>query len=177
MRLNLKALPAASEACRARNVMTDPAIRERLSKNAFFAGLSAQHLDFVAAQASSRRLARDELLFAYGQKASKFYLILSGQISVEVGAIEGPALALQLLGPGAVLGWSWLIAPYKWSFQARAVDRADVVEFDGPAILGRCEEDNAFGYELLKRFSGLMSERLHFAREKMMAEWKPPGFA
>jgi hypothetical protein len=29
----------------------------------------------------------------------------------------------------------------------------------------------------MKRFSALMSERLGFARRKMMQEWQPPGFA
>ena len=52
-----------------------------------------------------------------------------------------------------------------------------MLELDGAPILARCEEDPRLGYELLKRFSGLMSERLQFARRKMMDEWKPAGFA
>jgi CRP/FNR family cyclic AMP-dependent transcriptional regulator len=30
---------------------------------------------------------------------------------------------------------------------------------------------------VLKRFAALMSERLSFARRKMMEAWNPPGFA
>jgi hypothetical protein len=52
-----------------------------------------------------------------------------------------------------------------------------VIEFDGSAILERCEKDPAFGYELFKRFAALMSERLDAARQKMMDQWDPPGFA
>ena len=98
-------------------------------------------------------------------------------VSVEVVAIEGPALELQSLGPGTVVGWSWLIPPYKWSFQARVTAPGEVIEFDGAAVLDHCEDNPRFGYELLKRFSGLMSERLQFARQKMMQEWNPRGFA
>ncbi len=60
---------------------------------------------------------------------------------------------------------------------ARAVEDSDILEFDGSAILARCEEDPKFGYELFKRFAALMSERLNAARQKMMDQWNPPGFA
>jgi CRP-like cAMP-binding protein len=157
--------------------MADLPLHDVLSKHSFFSGLAPAYLDLLARAASSRRLARDEVLFAYGKKASSFYLIRSGRVSVEVAAIEGPALELQVLGPDAVLGWSWLIAPYRWSFQARALEAAEVLEFDGRALLAAAEKDSNLESELLKRFSALMSERLGFAREKMMAEWKPSGFA
>ena len=52
-----------------------------------------------------------------------------------------------------------------------------MIEFDGSAILARCEKDTEFGYELFKRFTGLMSARLEAARQKMMDQWNPPGFA
>ena len=98
-------------------------------------------------------------------------------MTVEVPAIEGPSLEIQSLGPDEVLGWSWLIPPYSWSFQARACETTDILEFDGKAVRDRCEQDPGFGYAVLKRFSSLMSDRLEAARRKMMDEWNPPGFA
>jgi CRP/FNR family cyclic AMP-dependent transcriptional regulator len=157
--------------------MTEHSIKALLSRNPFFSGLKAEYLEYLTEHAATERLARDTVLFAYGEGARHFYLVTEGKVSVEVAAIEGPALELQLLGPGAVLGWSWLIAPYRWNFQARAAEPATVVKFDGARILARCEQDPEFGYQLVKRFSALMSERLHFARQKMMEEWKPAGFA
>jgi CRP/FNR family cyclic AMP-dependent transcriptional regulator len=75
------------------------------------------------------------------------------------------------------LGWSWLISPYQWSFQARAEEDSELLQFDGTAILARCEQEPKFGYELLKKFAGMMSMRLEAARRKMMDEWNPAGFA
>lgn len=157
--------------------MTDGTIEEFLATNRFFAGLGDQDIRFMASKAERRHLDREEVLFRYDAPARKFFVLERGRISLEVAAIEGPPLELQELGDGAILGWSWLIAPYRWSFQARAEVPSDVVEFDGKAILDRCERNPKFGYELLKRFSSLMSERLEFARRKMMDEWDPPGFA
>jgi len=155
----------------------DLSIRDRIAGNPFFAGLAPEFIDVLAANARIRQLERDHVLFHYGERADHFHVIVSGRISVEVAAIEGPPLELQSLEAGAVLGWSWLLPPYTWTFQARAAEDTVVIEFDGKTIRERCEANPAFGYELLKRFSALMSERLLFARQKMMEEWRPSGYA
>ncbi len=157
--------------------MDKKAIRQLLDEQKFFSGLDSEYLDFLADHAVSRSVKSDEVLFRHGKKADSFYLVTAGRINLEVAAIEGPPLELQSLGEDAIIGWSWLIPPYEWHFQARAVEDAKIIRFDGDAIFERCEKDPDFGYELLKRFSGLMSERVSSAREKMMQEWNPPGFA
>lgn len=157
--------------------MQEREIPDYLQKNKFFAGMAPEYVDILARGARVRQLAEDEVIFRYDQPAEHFYLICTGRVTVEIPAIQGPPLELQSLGPGAVSGWSWLVAPQRSSFQVRACEPTEIIEFDGRAILARCEEDPRFGYELLKRFSTLMSERLNFARQKMMEEWSPPGFA
>jgi CRP-like cAMP-binding protein len=157
--------------------MAAVSIADRLAADGFFAGLSPDFIAFLAAHARSKILKEEEVIFHYGERAQRFYLVVSGHIAVEVAAIEGPSLQLQDLGPGAVVGWSWLIAPHRWSFQARAKTPAEIIEFDGDAVLAECEANPKFGYELLKRFSALMSERLQHARQRMIEEWRPEGFA
>lgn len=157
--------------------MAEKSIEQSIAEHPFFAGLPKKSVSFLASCAKKRRLVEDDVLFSHGGKADRFFLVLDGRVTVEVAAIQGPSLDLRELGPGDLLGWSWLIPPYQWHFQARAEEPSEVLEFDGAAVLRRCEEDPAFGYDLFKRFSGLMSERLAAAREKMMSEWSPPGFA
>jgi CRP-like cAMP-binding protein len=157
--------------------MDATAIGQHLQANSFFRDLPQDVRDVLAANAKFRRLREDEVVFHFGERAARFYLVVAGHISVEVAAIEGPSLQLQELGPGMVLGWSWLIPPHRWTFQARAKTPLEVVEFDGDAVLARCEADPAFGYPLLKRFSALMSERLQQARQRMIDEWRPTGIA
>jgi CRP-like cAMP-binding protein len=157
--------------------MTNSAIKAYMAKAKFFSGLAPEFIEFLAAHATARRLTEGEVLFRHGERADRFYLVANGHVSVEVTAIAGPALELQDLGPGAVVGWSWLIPPHRWSFEARATTPAEVFEFDGTAVLAHCEQNARFGYELLKHFAALMSERLAFARQKMMEAWTPAGFA
>lgn len=157
--------------------MSDISIDERLRESAFFRDLPSEARSLLAARAQTRRLSENEVVFHFGEPARRFYLVIDGHISVEVAAIEGPTLQLQDLGPGMVLGWSWLIPPHRWSFQARASTPAELIEFDGEIVRAECEANPKLGYALLKRFSALMSERLHQARQRMIEEWRPEGFA
>lgn len=157
--------------------MAESNLEKEIAGQRFFEGIKPRFLEFLAGHAKHRRLKPNEVLHRVDQPAERFYVLTSGRIAVEIAAIEGPPLGLQELKPGAILGWSWLIPPYRWAFQARAEEESEVIEFDGKAVRERCEEDPEFGYDVLKRFSALMSERLEFARRKMMDEWSPPGFA
>jgi CRP-like cAMP-binding protein len=157
--------------------MQDNTIGNSLTDSDFFAGLPLESMRYLSEHATLRKLQTGETLFRHGARADAFYLIANGSIALEVIAIEGPSLELQKLSSGEVLGWSWFVPPYQWSFHAVATSPSVVIEFDGVAILAHCEENPRFGYDLLKRFSALMSERLQFARQKMMADWRPAGFA
>jgi CRP/FNR family transcriptional regulator, cyclic AMP receptor protein len=152
-------------------------IQEFLASHRLFAGLSDSHLAFLAANATERSHDEDEVVARQGERADRFLLLLEGELVVEIPAITGPKLEVTRLGKGQVFGWSWLIEPYKWHFNARTTRPVTVLDFDGNAILAHCEEDPAFGYALFKRFSALMGQRLEAAQRKMMDQWSPPGFA
>jgi CRP/FNR family cyclic AMP-dependent transcriptional regulator len=157
--------------------MVQSPIAGQLGESSLLSGLKPEFIAFLAQHARARRLKESEVVFHTGDRAHHFYLVVSGHISIEVAAIEGPSLQLQDLGPGMVLGWSWLIPPHRWSFQARARTPAEIIEIDGDAVLRESEANPKFGFELLKRFSALMSERLQHARNRMVEEWRPAGFA
>ncbi len=148
-----------------------------LRSHTIFSDLEPAHIEILANHAEEKVFASGKLLFEQQDAAENFYILRDGSIKVEVPSIMGPALVVQSLGQDDVLGWSWLIPPYKWTFEAKAVSDSKVVAFDGKALLQLCEKDNVFGYALMKRFAGLMSERLHAARRKMMDNWAPPGWA
>ena len=154
-----------------------PSTADYLATHAFFSALNEDYIKLLSEFVTERQVTRGEVLFQQGKVADKFYLVRKGKVSVQVPALVGPVLELQVLGENEMLGWSWLIPPYRWNFLARALEDSELLEFDGSAILARCEQDPRFGYELFKRFAALMSERLNAARQKMMDQWNPPGFA
>lgn len=157
--------------------MNNQPTAEYLATHPFFSGLSDDILKFLCECSETFEIKKGQILFRQDEKADKFYIVRNGRISIEIPAIMGPTLELQSLGNDQVLGWSWLISPYKWSFQAEAEEDTELLMFDGAAILAHCEQDSRFGYELLKKFAALMSIRLDAARKRMMQEWNPAGFA
>ena len=157
--------------------MSNQSITEYLSAHEFFSEFSDDVLKFLCECLSMREIKKGQILFRQGEHADKFYVVRSGLISIQMPAIMGPALEIQAVDEDQVLGWSWLISPYKWNFQTKAEEDSELLQFDGVAILARCEQEPKFGYELLKKFAGLMSVRLNAARQKMMDEWNPVGFA
>jgi CRP/FNR family transcriptional regulator, cyclic AMP receptor protein len=156
--------------------VTEPSLERFLAEQRFFAGLNPDSLAFLSGCVRRRAFDTDQVLIHHGDAAGTFYLVCRGRIAREVPAIQGPSLVMHSIGGGEILGWSWLIPPRQWSFQARAEEPTEVLEFDGTAVLDRCESDPRFGYELLKRFSAVMSERLNLTRQRMIAEWNPSGF-
>ena len=157
--------------------MSNQSITEYLSAHEFFSQFRDDDLKFLCECSSTREIKKGQILFRQGEHADKFYVVRSGRISIQMPAIMGPTLEIQAVDEDQVLGWSWLISPYQWNFQTKAEEDSELLQFDGVAILARCEQEPKFGYELLKKFAGLMSVRLNAARQKMMNEWNPIGFA
>ncbi len=157
--------------------MNNQPITEYLLAHEFFSELNKDFLTLLCESASILDIKKGQVLFRHGERADKFYIIRNGRISVQIPAIIGPNLEIQALSTDEVLGWSWLISPYQWHFQAKAEEDSNLLEFDGISLLEQCEKQPKFGYELLKRFAALMSERLDASRQKMMDEWNPTGFA
>jgi hypothetical protein len=69
---------------------------------------------------------------------------------------------------GDVVGWSWLVPPYTWLFDARAAEPAGALSFDGRCLRDKCEEDPRLGYELMKLVTQVMLTRLTAARVRLL---------
>jgi CRP-like cAMP-binding protein len=140
----------------------------RLETHPFLAGLSARHLQTLLASAMPSRFEAGQLIFREGDLANRFYLILRGAVALETFTQARGTLLIQTLGAGEVLGWSWLFAPFKWHFDARAIEPTEAVFFYGTRLREQCEEDHELGYELIKRAAHVMMQRLQATRRRML---------
>lgn len=138
-----------------------------IAKQTFFRGLSAEHLRHLADNAMQTWFEADELIFREGDVANRFYLIVEGRVTLESFVTHGKTVLLQTLGPGDLLGWSWLFSPYVWRVHARAVEPTEAIFFYGTRLLSACEADHDLGYEMFKRISEVMMQRLQSTRGKL----------
>lgn len=139
-----------------------------LAEHPFFRGLAPEDLALIAGCAANARFAADTYIFREGDEANEFYLIRDGRVALEIHAPGRGPLVIQTLGPGDVLGWSWLVPPYRKQFDARAVEDTRAFVFDGVCIRRKCEEDPRLGYELLKRFAQVIGQRLQSTRLQLL---------
>ncbi len=143
-------------------------IESMLAEHPLFQELEPRHLHMVASGASEDRFGAQEYLFSEGEKAGKFYVIRKGKVALETGAPpEGP-ITTETIEEGDVVGWSWLLPPYRWQFSARAIEPTQVIVLDGVRLREKCEEDHDFGYELVKRVTQVVVQRLEAIRLQLL---------
>ncbi len=143
-----------------KNETTDRVIAETLAVAPFLDGMSAGHLGIMAECAMPGSFLGGEMIFREGDVANRFYLIREGSVALESRVGESNPIQIQTIGPGEVLGWSWLFPPYLWHFDARAVEPVKVLFIYGSRLREYCEDDHDFGYELVKRMAEVMVRRL-----------------
>lgn len=140
----------------------------RIRSHSFFTDFPKPFLPKLASCAMPMEFEKDQVIFEVGDLANRFYLIESGKILLEAEGPEGQTVTLQTLGPGHVLGWSWLFPPHYWRFRAQTVEPTRVLFLYGTRLRDLAEEDPAFGYALMKRVSQVVIERLQDARKRLV---------
>jgi CRP-like cAMP-binding protein len=145
-----------------------PSLAEAISKHQFVAGMKPEYLKILTDSAMFKQFERDEVLFREGEPANRFYLISKGKIALESRRNDATSPLVQIVGEDEVLGWSWLFPPYYWHFDARAAEATSAIFFYGTRLRQHCEEDSAFGYDLMKRVVGIVVKRLQITRVQLL---------
>ena len=139
-----------------------------VAEHPFFTGLEEQYIRLLVGCASNVRFNGGSYIVRESEEASQFYLIRQGKIALEISAPPRGRLTVETLGEGDILGWSWLIPPYYWSFDARAVELTRAIALDGKCLRGKCEQNHDLGYELLKRFARILERHLEATRLQLL---------
>ncbi|MFH1489490.1 MAG: cyclic nucleotide-binding domain-containing protein [Pseudomonadota bacterium] len=134
----------------------------------FFEGLEQDLLKIIAACAVEVKYEPGQMIYKEGDDANQTHLLLEGKVAIEIFAPQQGSLIIQTLGPGDVLGWSWLFPPFRRRFDARAIEPTRAIALDGKILRERAEENPRLGYDLLKRFSRVVLERLQATRLQLL---------
>jgi CRP-like cAMP-binding protein len=140
-------------------------VKRALVQHPFLAGLDRRYLAQLVELASAKSFQEQQKIFDEGLPANACFLICKGKVAVEAALLGCGDIVIQTLGPGAVLGWSWLLPPYQYHYSARALEATQAIALDGKALRELCERDHDLGYELMKRFALVIVERLAATRE------------
>ena len=134
----------------------------------FFAGLDQAFCDLICGCAKNARFEAGEYLFHEGATADQFYLVRQGRVAFQITAPGRGAVTFQTLGVGEVVGVSWLVPPYRWTFDAKALELVRAIALDAACLRGKCEADHDLGYEMMKRFMPVLIQRLQATRLQIL---------
>jgi CRP/FNR family transcriptional regulator, cyclic AMP receptor protein len=150
---------------------------EALGRHPFLHGMSPEHLAVLADEAHDVAFPARHRLFDDGGGASRFWLIQSGHVALDLHVPGQGRMKIDTIGMGELVGWSWMFPPYRWAFGAVAVSPVEAFEFDGRAVRARCESDPALGYELTRRLAHVVAKRLQATRIRLITASSMPAAA
>ena len=143
-------------------------LEQLLMEHPFFAGLDDSTVTMLVGCAANEHFRPNQYLFHEGEPADRFFVVRRGRVALDVHVPGQAEHVIDTVDEGDVVGWSWLIPPYRWFFDARAVQDVSVVAFDATCLRGKCDEDPALGYAIMQRAAQVMYRRLQSARVRLL---------
>ena len=143
-------------------------IAELVGEAPTFKGMDRADLELVAGCGQNEVFEAGDYLLREGEAANKFFVVRRGHVALETFVPERGALTIETIESGDLLGWSWLVSPYRVDFDARAVEPTGVTSFDAACLRGKFDDNPRLGYELMKRFIPVIVERLQATRLRLL---------
>jgi CRP-like cAMP-binding protein len=134
----------------------------------FFAGLEEGFCKLVCSCAKNVQFDAGQYVFHEGEPADQFYLLRHGRVALQITSPGRGALIFQTVGEGEIVGVSWLIPPYRWAYDAKALELTRAIAMDAACLRQKCEADHDLGYQMMKRFMPVLVQRLHATRMQIL---------
>ena len=103
-------------------------ILDQLKNTSLFSGLSDDALEALAKKASTRKLAKDDVLMRKGESGDSLFLIRNGWMKIVTVDSKGDELIINKCGPGETIGEMALLDRAPRSATVVALEDAEVLE-------------------------------------------------
>ena len=134
----------------------------------FAAEFGARHLQQIAENSTTAQFQAGEHIWRQGEVHETCYLVLNGQLALEIYVpMHGP-IVVDTIAPGDLLGASGLLNSQKWSFDARALTDVQAVAIDCTKLHGLTEMDHELGFLIYRALARTLDGRLATARRRLL---------
>lgn len=138
-----------------------------LALHPFVAGLSNEQLVALSGCATPVRFEPGDVIFREGDAAAACYLVRAGEVALQLHASDGPLVIETLVGEH-VVGWSWLVPPHRWRFDAVAVDEVDTIQLDAACVRQLMRDDPQLSSAVALQLLTVVSDRLEHTRIRLL---------
>ena len=139
-----------------------------LAEHPVFSQFDAPTLTLLAGCARNVRFRAGEPIFAEGDPADTVFVLRKGDVAVEIAAPERAPIIVETLHAGDLLGWSWMIPPYRHMSDARAASDVSAVSLDANCMRNKCEQEPVLGYRMFQTLMPHMAVRMRAMRMQLL---------
>ena len=127
--------------------------------------LGDAHLQKLAAIARPRECPAGGLLFREGDNSTSIYVLVSGEVSLEIQMQDRGPTAIYAARPGELLGWSPVLGRHAMTATARAATPCRLAVLEVSRVNELIENDPQFGVAFLRQLAVIVSDRLSATRQ------------
>lgn len=136
---------------------------DALADGEMFQGLESEDRARLLAFATTRALRAGEYLFLLGDNAEALYVVVSGRVDLCFpfrfsGTIRD--IAFESKVPGDALGWSSMVAPYRFTLSARAAEASEIAAFSRAKLLQAFAANPVLGHQFYRQLASMIGHRL-----------------
>jgi CRP-like cAMP-binding protein len=139
--------------------------------------LAPEHREHLLGFARPVVLPAAVTVFEEDSPAERFWIIRTGRVALDFNIPGSGFAVVETLGPGELLGWSWLFEPYRWHLGARTRENVEAWEFDAAEVRRAIEQDAGFGLAVTTRVAVTIGQRLRACRARLLDMYAPPSLA
>ncbi|WP_417680376.1 cyclic nucleotide-binding domain-containing protein [Roseibium sp.] len=141
---------------------------EILAQHPVFKDCGQDTVDLLSGCARNEHFRAGETIFSEGDDAEKVFLLREGDVAIEISAPQHEPLIVETLHAGDVLGWSWLMPPFKHMSDARALNSVRAVSLDANCLRTKCGQNPELGYQMYQHFVPHLAARFRALRMQLL---------
>lgn len=140
----------------------------RLAEHDFLLGLDGLSIQRLAAITTAESVPAGRHLLKTNEEADVLRLLVSGDVALELHDAHRGNLRIETLHDGDVLGWSAVVPPHRWKFDARSISECEMYAIDGPGLRELLHTEGFPGISLYARLLAVVVERLQHTRLRLI---------
>jgi CRP-like cAMP-binding protein len=139
-------------------------LAEELVKLKTLRALGETQLGKLAAIALPRECPVEAVLFREGDNSTCIFVLLSGEVSLEVNLRDRGPTVIYAAGPGELLGWSPVLGRHAMTATAKVTTPCRLAVLEVAQVNELMQKDLQFGVAFLRQLALIVADRLSATR-------------
>jgi CRP-like cAMP-binding protein len=143
-------------------------LKTALKTHPFLRGLPIEYVHLMAGCGRLRDFAAGDYLWRQGNRTVEAFLVLVGEIALEISVPHEGKLLFESIPSGEVAGCTALSYDARWGFDGRAATPVRVIAMNARAMRAALKRDHEFGYQIHARCAKALGKRLTASRLRLV---------